>query len=637
MRTIVVGTAGHIDHGKSALVKALTGTDPDRLKEEKARGITIELGFAHAPVADDVMASFVDVPGHERFVRAMLAGVGGIDLVLLVVAADESVMPQTREHFDICRLLGVGRGLVVVTKTDAAEPGMTALVMEEVRELVAGSFLEDAPIVPVSAHSGDGLDLLRRTIATLARAVPTRNDRGAARLPVDRAFTMKGFGTVVTGTLVQGTVAVDDELSLLPAERIVKVRGLHMHGGARPRVSAGKRVAVNLAGIDVADVPRGSVLATPGALAVTRRADAHLTMLPGATLRHGARVRVHQGTAELLARVSVAGSAGLVAAGGEADVRLRFETPAVLTRGDRLIVRSYSPLVTVGGGVVLDPLPPRPGVRTPRGVARMAALAVQPDVLADRASATRVLVASAGAAGVSVPELSRRVGATRAEVLAVVDRLGSTGAAVRGGDWVVEAAALAQPIATMLAGLADFHRAQPLAPGLGLEDARGRWFRAVPAPVVDGVVASLVADGRIVATDTLALSSHRVSLSAEDQATHAWLDQRFLEAGLAPPDAGALPGEAKRPAAAVEKLVQLLVKAKTLVRVDTLIFHAVVLEGLKAEIRARKAAAPDGRATVDVKTFKDTYNVTRKYAIPLLEYLDRERVTRRMGDARIVL
>ncbi len=637
MRTIVVGTAGHIDHGKSALVMALTGTDPDRLKEEKARGITIELGFAHAPVADDVMASFVDVPGHERFVRAMLAGVGGIDLVLLVVAADESVMPQTREHFDICRLLGVGRGLVVVTKTDAAETGMTALVMEEVRELVAGSFLEDAPIVPVSAHTGDGLDVLRRAIATLARAVPARNDRGAARLPVDRAFTMKGFGTVVTGTLVQGTLAVDDELSLLPAERIVKVRGLHMHGGARPRVSAGKRVAVNLAGLEVADVPRGSVLASPGALAVTRRADAHLTMLPGATLRHGARVRVHQGTAELLARVAVAGSAGLVAAGGEADVRLRFETPAVLTRGDRLIVRSYSPLVTVGGGVVLDPLPPRPGVRTTRGVARMAALAVLPDLLADRASATRVLVASAGAAGVTVQELSRRLGATRAEVVAVVDRLVSAGAAVRGGDWVVDAAALERPIATMLAGLADFHRAQPLAPGLGLEDARGRWFRVVPPAVVDGIVASLVAAGRIVATDTLALTAHRVSLSAEDQATHAWLDQRFREAGLAPPDAGALPGEARRPAAAVETLVQLLVKAKTLVRVDTLIFHAVVLEGLKAEIRARKAAAPDGRATVDVKTFKDTYNVTRKYAIPLLEYLDRERVTRRVGDARIVL
>lgn len=637
MRTVVVGTAGHIDHGKSALVKALTGTDPDRLKEEKARGITIELGFAHAPVADDVMASFVDVPGHERFVRAMLAGAGGIDLVLLVVAADESVMPQTREHFDICRLLGVGRGLVVITKADVAEPGMTDLVAAEVRELVAGSFLEGAPIVAVSARTGDGLDDLRARIAGLARTVPSRNATGPARLPVDRAFTLRGFGTVVTGTLVRGTLAVDAELVLLPDERPVKVRGLHVHGGARPHAAAGERVAANLAGVDVAEVRRGSVLAPAGAFAVTRRADVHLTMLPGMALKHGARVRVHQGTAELLARVSVAGAAGLVESGGHADVRLRFEAPAVLARGDRLIVRSYSPLVTVGGGVVLDPLPPRPGVRTPRGVARMAALAVRPDAAADRAAALSVLVSSAGASGAFLADLGQRLGATRDDVSAAVEALVVAGTALRGGEWVVAAAALERPTAVMLAGLADFHRTQPLAPGLGLEDARSRWFRVVPAPVVDAVVASLVAAGRLVATDTLALTSHRVSLSAEDQATCDWLDRRFRDAGLAPPDTASLAVEAGRPPAAVEKLLQLQVKAKQLVRLDTLIFHRDALDTLKAEIRARKAAAVDGRATVDVKAFKDTYNVSRKYAIPLLEYLDRERVTRRVGDVRIVL
>ncbi len=637
MRTVVVGTAGHIDHGKSALVKALTGTDPDRLKEEKARGITIELGFAHAAVADDVVASFVDVPGHERFVRAMLAGVGGIDLVLLIVAADESVMPQTREHFDICRLLGVGRGLVVITKADAVEPGMTDLVTAEVRELVAGSFLDGAPILAVSALTGEGLDGLRAAIATLARAVPARNAAGAARLPVDRAFTLKGFGTVVTGTLVQGTLAVDDELVLLPDERPVKVRGLHVHGGGRSRATAGERVAANLTAVEVAEVRRGSVLAPAGAFAITRRADVHLTMLPGMALKHGARVRVHQGTAEVLARVSVAGAAGLVEPGGQADVRLRFEAPAVVARGDRLIVRSYSPLVTVGGGVVLDPLPPRPGVRTGRGVARMAALAVRGDVTADRAAALAVLVAASGPSGASLPDLAQRLGATRDEVAASVNALVAGGTAVRGGALVVASAALERPTAVMLAGLADFHRTQPLAQGLGLEDARSRWFRVVPAPVVDAVVAGLVAAGRIVATDTLALTSHRVSLSAADQATADWLDRRFRDAGLAPPDVAGLADEARRPAAAVEKLLQLQVKAKQLVRLDTLVFHRDALDTLKAEIRARKAAAADGRATVDVKAFKDTYNVSRKYAIPLLEYLDRERVTRRMGDVRIVL
>ncbi|MGE0815186.1 MAG: selenocysteine-specific translation elongation factor [Vicinamibacterales bacterium] len=634
-RTVVVGTAGHIDHGKSALVKALTGTDPDRLKEEKARGITIELGFAHGTVADDVVASFVDVPGHERFVRAMLAGVGGIDLVMLVVAADESVMPQTREHFDICRLLGVARGLVVVTKADAVEPGMVDLVAADVQELVAGSFLDGAPIVPVSALTGDGLPVLREALAGLARALPPRPTDGVTRLPVDRAFTMKGFGTVVTGTLVAGRIAADDELQLLPAGRRVKVRGLHVHGGARGDARAGERVAVNLPAIEVGDIARGSVLTAPGALPVTRRADVRITMLPGLTLKHGARVRAHQGTAEMLARVAVAGTAGSVEPGGSADVRLRFESPTVVTRGDRVILRSYSPPVTIGGGLVLDPLPPRAGVRTARGVARMAALAAATP--ADRAAAARVMIEAAGPAGLSVRGLAPRLGAAYGVVSAAVDLLVAEAAAVRGGDWVVAEASLRGPRTAVLEGLAAFHRAQPLAPGVGLEEARTRWFRLVPPPVVDVVVGALVREGRIVATDTLALASHRVALSPEDAALQDWLDRRFREAGLAPPDVSALAGESGRPGAAVERVLALMIKGRRLVRVDTLVFHPATLNALKADVVAMKAAAPDGRATVDVKAFKDAYNVTRKYAIPLLEYLDRERVTRRQGDARIVL
>ncbi|MEZ5290380.1 MAG: selenocysteine-specific translation elongation factor [Vicinamibacterales bacterium] len=634
-RTIVVGTAGHIDHGKSALVKALTGTDPDRLKEEKARGITIELGFAHGTVAEDIVVSFVDVPGHERFVRAMLAGVGGIDLVMLVVAADESVMPQTREHFDICRLLDVARGLVVVTKTDAVEPGMVDLVAAEVQELVAGSFLDGAPIVPVSALTGDGLPALRHALAAIARALPPRPTDGVTRLPVDRAFTMKGFGTVVTGTLVGGRITVDEELQLLPAARRVKVRGLHVHGGARSDAQSGERVAANLAGIDVGEVDRGSVLTTPFALPVTRRADVRVTMLPGLSLKHGARVRVHQGTAEVLARAAVSGTAAAVEAGGTADVRLRFESSTVLTRGDRVILRSYSPPVTIGGGRVLDPLPPRAGVRTARGVARMDALAsVAP---ADLAAAARVMIDAAGPAGLSVRDVAPRLGAPYDTVSTAVDGLVASGTAVRGGDWVVGESSLREPRASVLEGLAAFHRTQPLAPGVGLEEARARWFRLVPPAVVDVVVGTLVGEGRIVATDTLALSSHRVALSPEDAVLQDWLDRRFREAGLAPPDVSALPGESGRPSVAVERVLALMVKGRRLIRVDTLVFHPATLDALKADVVARKASAPNGRATVDVKAFKDAYNVTRKYAIPLLEYLDRERVTRRQGDARIVL
>lgn len=637
MRTVVVGTAGHIDHGKSALVQALTGTDPDRLKEEKARGITIELGFAHAAVASDVMASFVDVPGHERFVRAMLAGVGGIDIVLLVVAADESVMPQTREHFDICRLLGVQRGLVVLTKADLVEPDLAELVADDVRALVDGSFLDGAPIIPVSAHTGAGLEALRVAIAALARQTPARDDRGAVRLPIDRAFTLRGFGTVVTGTLVHGALRVDDEVTLLPEERRVKIRGVHVHGGARATARAGERVAANLAAVEVAEVTRGAVLATAGTLAVTRRADVQLTMLPQAGLSHGARVRVHQGTAEWLARVALAGDGVAIAPGGSAAVRLRFERPAVLTRGDRLIIRSYSPLVTIGGGVVLDPLPLRAGVRTARGVARMTALAIRADARDDRRQAVAAMVEAAGAAGVDVATLARRVGASAGAVGEDLGALAAAGRLVRGGDWAVPGRIVEGRTAALLAGLAAFHAAQPLQAGPGLEDARARWFRGVPPAVVDAVIADLVRQQRVVATGTLALAGHRVTLSPDETALEAWLDQRFRAGALAPPDLTTLAEESRRPAALVERVVQHMLKTRALVRVDTLVFHQEALAALRRDIAALKAAAPDGRATVDVKTFKDTYSVTRKYAIPLLEYLDRERVTRRVGEARVVL
>ncbi len=635
MRTLIVGTAGHIDHGKSSLVRALTGTDPDRLKEEKARGITIELGFAHAPLGDGLVASFVDVPGHERFVRAMLAGVGGIDVVLLVVAADESVMPQTREHFDICRLLGVAHGVVVVTKCDVADATAREVALLEVRELVAGSFLAEAPILPVSAVTGEGLDALRAALTAAAQVVPARARGGAARLPVDRAFSMRGFGTVVTGTLVAGAVAVDDELVVLPTGARVKVRGLHVHGQPRPTAAAGERVAMNLSGVEVGELPRGAVVTVAGALVPTRRVDARLTLLPGTALKHGARVRVHQGTAELFARVSVAGTSGVIAPGGAADVRLRFETAAVVTRGDRFIVRSYSPLVTIGGGVVLDPGPPRAGARTARGVTRMAALQGRPGRADDLRAAIAVMAGDAGPGGVSTTALRARVGATLEELTPVLHALARDGAVVLGGEWVVDRTAAHAPVAALLAALAAFHRAHSLVAGMPLEEVRGRWFPALPLAVFDRIIAELVAAGTVTATDTLALASHRVVLTAEETQVYEWLDRRFAAAGFTPPDAGMLADEARRAPGLIERVVQVMVKQKRLVRVDTLLFHRDVLERLKHEVAARKGAG--GVVTVDVKAFKDTYDVSRKFAIPLLEYLDRERVTRRAGEVRIVL
>ncbi|MDQ3349781.1 MAG: selenocysteine-specific translation elongation factor, partial [Acidobacteriota bacterium] len=362
----------------------MTGIDPDRLKEEQERGITIDLGFAHLETGG-VNLAFVDVPGHERFVRNMLAGAGGIDLVMLVVAADESVMPQTREHFHICRLLQVPAGILVLSKADAADAETQELAAMELRELVAGSFLEAAPIVAVSSRTGAGLDALRTALVSAASGLRDRRIDGPARLPVDRVFTVKGFGTVVTGTLVSGRVEQEDELALLPANLSLKARGLQVHGRRADAAEAGRRVAVNLGGVELADVKRGDTLCTPHAFVPTRRVDVVIDVLADArALRHGARIRFHQGTTEVLGRVAVAagrrsglGDSGLgardselgiqdseIAPGGSAYARIRLEGAAVLTRGDRFILRAYSPPVTVGGGVVLDPHPPRSATRS---------------------------------------------------------------------------------------------------------------------------------------------------------------------------------------------------------------------------------------------------------------------------------
>jgi len=335
-------------------VRALTGTDPDRLKEEKERGITIELGFAHCELGEGVVASFVDVPGHERFVRHMLAGAHGIDAVALVVAADESVMPQTREHFHICRLLGVPRGLVVLTKCDAADADSQAIAELEARELVAGSFLEAAPVVHVSARTGEGLPGLREALLALAHESPPRPLSGLLRLPVDRVFSMKGFGVVITGTLVTGDLATGEEVEALPSGRRARVRGLQVHGETVERAAAGTRTAVNLAG-DVEGLARGEVLARPGTLRATSMIDALVSLLPGARpLADGARVRVHAASAEVLARVRLLGAESLEP-GKSALAQLRLESPAVAGRGDRLVLRSYSPADTIAGALVVDP------------------------------------------------------------------------------------------------------------------------------------------------------------------------------------------------------------------------------------------------------------------------------------------
>lgn len=634
---MVLGTAGHIDHGKSSLVLALTGIDPDRLKEEKARGITIELGFAHAAIGD-VTVGFVDVPGHERFVRTMLAGAGGVDAVMLIVAADESVMPQTREHFEICRLLRVPRGLVVLTKTDLVDEETLELVRLEVRELVAGSFLAAAPMLPVSARTGAGLDDLRTALADLGRRVEHRRGDGATRLPIDRAFTMPGFGTVVTGTLVAGRVRTDDELRLVPGEKRVRVRGLQVHGRRSDAAVTGQRTAVNLGGIEVAEIGRGRSLIAPGGATVTRRADVTLELLPAAKpLKHGARVHVHQGTMEVLGRVSIAGRAAEIAPGSRAMGRLRLESPAVLTRGDRFIVRAYSPTVTIGGGQVLDPEPPRSGVRSAAALRRFEALASSATGDVPDSPALTRMIADAGGAGLPIAALVSRGGQSPASLDMLVASLVGEKRARVAGDLLVAPEVVDDLSTRLLTIVGEFHKAQPLADGIPREEARERVFARAHPDVFTLVVQELSDARRLSARDRLALPGHRLELSPEEQRAFDGIDTAYRRGGLRPPDAAAIAAEGRWAPSLVDRMTSLLTRQKRLTRVDTLIFHAEALAALKSEVRALKDAAPQGKATVDVSTFKDRYGVSRKFAIPLLEWLDRERVTRRMGDVRIVL
>ena len=634
-RPVVIGTAGHIDHGKSALVRALTGTDPDRLKEERERGITIDLGFAHLETGEADLA-FVDVPGHERFVKNMLAGAGGIDLVMLVIAADESVMPQTREHFQICRLLKVNTGVIVLTKSDLADAEMREIATMDAADLVKDSFLARAPVIEVSAKTGEGLDRLRAALESEARKAPARGADGPVRLPIDRVFTVKGFGTVVTGTLVSGTLREEQELAVLPRGLAVKVRGLQLHGRRDATAGAGRRTAVNLGGVDVADLSRGDTVCEPGAFETTRRIDVSLDLLEDARpLRHGARVRFHQGTSELLGRVALASrrAAGATIAeaapGDSVYARIRLEAPAVLTRGDRFIVRAYSPSVTIGGGWVLDPHPPREAIRTAAGRARLTSL----DDTIDRA--VLAYIAERRGAGLPRAALVTRAGLSGESARAVAERLVTAGEIVAAGDLLVSAAVVKALSEKLTSELQAHHKANPLTDGMPREEARERVFGKAASAVFDYVVERLVAGRKITARDRLALEGHSVSLSPEESRVQERLLNLYRQARLAPPDLTTAAADAASTKETVERVLKLLLRQRSLVKVDTLVFHAEALEGLKADVRAMKTGTADAR--VDVASFKEKYGITRKYAIPLLEFLDRERITRRVGDSRVVL
>ena len=631
---LVVGTAGHIDHGKSLLVRALTGIDPDRLKEEQERGITIDLGFAHLALADGTRVGFVDVPGHERFVRNMLAGVGGIDLVLLVIAADESIKPQTREHFDICRLLRVRRGIVVLTKSDLVDEEILDLVRLEVREFVAGSFLEPAPVVAVSGRTGAGLETLKRALMEAAAALPGRSAEGLVRLPIDRAFSIRGFGTVVTGTLIAGTLRLDDDLVLLPNGLATRVRGIEVHGQPTPVARPGQRVAVNLQSIEAAAIARGDLLSEPGVLEPVHMLDVEIEYLSSASdpLKDLARVGFHLMTAETPARVKLVGG-GSIAPGGTAFAQVRTERPVIALPGDRFILRRQSPPMTIAGGTVLHNAPPKLRRMAPETRRRYERLASP-----EPAERVRVLVEEAGPAGCDAARLRSRTGLAYAAASSPMADLVSGGAILALPTTPTRYVARAEVDALRRAvvdALEAFHRREPLREGLAREEVRARLFADSHPDVFKTLMAAMAADGTLrLDRDRMALATHRVSLGSEDQALLDRIEGGYRGGGTNPPEAAEVAKSIGVPAPKVEKLLHLLLSRGRLVRIpDGKIFHVDALDDLKRRLWSRLATD----ASIDIAAFKDLSGTSRKNAIPLLEYLDQVRVTRREGDRRRIL
>jgi selenocysteine-specific elongation factor len=677
MKSIIIGTAGHIDHGKTALVKALTGIDADRLEEEKRRGITIDLGFAHleltipsgleprggiegqggeadhAPsrlqqeqntlkatrIASGLERSdrnetklrlgFIDVPGHERFVRNMLAGVGGIDLVLMVIAADESIKPQTREHFEICRLLSIPRGITVITKSDMVDEDTLSVVRMEIEDFVRGSFLDASrsPIVAVSALKGTGLDELKREIVRIAAEVPSRDTEALFRLPIDRVFTMKGFGAVVTGTLIAGKVKKEEEVEVFPSRKRARVRGVQVHGSMAEQAVAGQRTALNLAGVQMEELARGMTLAAPGVFEPTQKIEVQISLLKDAKpLKNRARVHFHAFTSETIAEVALRGVTELKP-GASAFAQLRTAEPLLLLPGDRAILRQFSPVVTIGGAVVLDAFP----------MSRQKQDAVQRFLQTltsgNRQDVLLARIARRGHEGLLLAAAVRETGLKQSVLQPTIAALVQQKQIIQVGEFLLANDAMQKTRDKLIATLEAFHKANPLVGGISKEELREKL--GLHQTVMEAMLAQLARDKKAeVAGEQVRLAGRGVELKDEEAKAKEQIEKAFADAGLKVPLMKEVLDKLPVDKARAQKLVTLLLRDRVLIKLaDDLVFHQTALLGLRQLMATQKAKTPK----IDVATFKDLLGVTRKYAIPLLEYLDQQRITRRVGDERIIL
>ena len=640
---IIVGTAGHIDHGKTALVKALTGVNADRLPEEKIRGITIDLGFAELDLGN-VRIGFVDVPGHEKFVKNMLAGASGIDLVALVVAADEGVMPQTREHFEICRLLETQNGIIVLTKKDLVDEEFLELVRFDVAELVENSFLEDSPVVAVSAKTGEGIDDLKKVLQETAARIPARRKEIISHLPIDRTFSVKGFGAVVTGTLATGEINVGNEMELLPVKQKVRVRGIQTHGKDVKKAHAGQRTAVNLGGVNHDEITRGMVLAESGILRPTQILDTEVEVLKSAnkSLRSRQRVRVHLGTIEALARIDVLNEMREIKQGEKDLVQIRLEVPVTAIPTERFILRQYSPQITIAGGKIINVNTKKHRRKELPEVRKFLNACQSAETQNDKSGLIRLFLEQAGERGSDFANLQAGTGWQK-EVLtkALTENIDKKGVIKTENSYIARTPFdnLKQKI---LRETENHHKKEPLSPGILRETLREKTSAHIPVEVFKTALDYLEDEKKIkAAKDIVRTSSHNPELSDEEKRVRETLRKIYRQSDLQVPGIeNALKDAVRGTRISLQnarKVFQMLLDKKEIIKVtEDFYFTRNSIENLIEKLKTYASTEAENRL-IGVPDFKDLAGISRKYAIPLLEYLDREQVTRRAGNKRLVL
>lgn len=633
MKHFVLGTAGHVDHGKTALIKALTGTDTDRLKEEKERGITIELGFASLQLPSGQTLGIVDVPGHEKFIKHMVSGAAGIDLVMMIIAADEGIMPQTKEHLNICSLLGIRSGLIALTKIDMVENDWLELVKNEIREFLKGTFLEGSPVIPVSALKQKGINELTAALDTAVNNIPEKNDCGIFRLPVDRVFTMKGFGTVVTGTLISASISVGEDVLILPEEISARIRGIQVHNQATQEATAGQRTAINLQGIEKDSLQRGDVLVRPGTVIPTSRLDVFIEYLKNnaKSLKNRTLARLHTGTSEIIARVILMEKDEL-APGENGFAQLILEKKDVVVSADRFVLRSYSPITTIGGGLIIDPLPPKHKRFNKKVIEELNTL-----LNGTLPKKIEVILERAGFAGTNLRHLVFRLGTNAKNIKEALQSILSQKSALITDKEETNIIAMSfyEKLAKNAAEIiSQYQKNNPLREGIAKEELKTSLGRDISPKLFFMLLQNLIANKTIeVDKETVRLFGHKVTLEDDLNTVRQEILKIYNDAGLTPPSLKDVISSFQDKKAEAQNIIKLMLKESSLIKInEELIFTRDALDNLRKNYKA--LLVKDGKATP--VSFKELTGLSRKYIIPLMEYFDTNKLTVRVGDHRIL-